>query len=295
MAGCRIAIVATLTIAGVLASAANAEAATATPPDSGPPAAQSDKQSRCKMQHCSAEARANRDRVEGVLTAYVPGNGRLKAPREVRECGGCYWISKSAMDVSQEDNVSAGKLEAECTTDTQWRAVYFVPRAGAAEQWRGRYCIPAGSQIASEAELARQARATFQAMLPRPRPSFQPRRRVLINIPTIFSAGQPAYVTRTVRPMGVPIRVTARATWIWHFDDGVQQRFSAPGGEWPNYDVTHTYEVPGKRRVRVRTIWRGEYSLDGQAPTPFAGSAEQRSAPIPLTAVESRPQLVAPE
>ncbi len=230
--------------------------------------------------------------IRGQMTILIPGKGRLSG-REGGglSCNGCEWIVQTAGEVATEERVPAARLDFPCFG--AYRRVFFVPDAGAAPEDRGGFCLQDGEEIATEADVAREARTTFVAMLPQPRPSFQPQRRVLINMPTIFAYGQPDAQQRTFAPFGIPVHVTAHAYWLWHFDNGVVQRFDAPGGPYPNKDVTYTYYTPGDRQVRVETVWVGSYSVADGPSVPITEPVRQTSDWMPLQAVESRPQLVA--
>ncbi len=150
-------------------------------------------------------------------------------------------------------------------------------------------------RAASPAAVGERLRSPFAAMVPKQRPGVQPKGRALVHVPTIFYAGQPATMNRTVRVQGVNVRIHATATFSWQFDRGVRKTFSEPGAPYPNMDVTHTYDRTGKRRVRLTTTWRGQYQIGNGLLRPIPGTVQQLSSPMSITIVESRPQLVAPD
>jgi hypothetical protein len=117
----------------------------------------------------------------------------------------------------------------------------------------------------------------------------------LVNLPTIFAAGEPGSITtESFDVLGFSVVVTATARWEWTFDDGVTQPFTKPGGAYPNDDVAYTYADPGGRRVSVTTYWDASFSVDGDGPFQVPGAEISKTAgPIDVPVREARSQLVA--
>jgi hypothetical protein len=130
--------------------------------------------------------------------------------------------------------------------------------------------------------FAAAARHYFDQMpLPPPRPSFEPPRGAIVNLPTVFAAGGPRELTRTFDIGGIPVTVVARASsWVWTFDQGVVESFDQPGGRYPDQAVTYTYDTAGTRLVRVVVYWTAKYRVGRYnewwpvtgAPVPRAGT-----------------------
>jgi hypothetical protein len=130
--------------------------------------------------------------------------------------------------------------------------------------------------------------------LPDAAPSFQPAAGGLVNLPTIFAAGEPATMTtESFDVLGFAIVVTAQARWEWTFDDGVTQPFDAPGGQYPNDDVAYTYDVAGGRQVSVTTYWDASFTIDGDGPYQVPGPEISKTAgPIAVPVREAKSELV---
>lgn len=147
----------------------------------------------------------------------------------------------------------------------------------------------------SEQGVGRELHRTLTTLVPAQKPGVQPKGRALINIPTIFYAGQPATLDRRLSMGGTAVQISATASFAWRFEPGVVRRWATPGGPYPAMDVTYTYTKPGRRQIVLETTWRGSFQVGGGDWRPIPGVVTQRSTPLSLTLVESRPQLVAPD
>ena len=117
------------------------------------------------------------------------------------------------------------------------------------------------------ADVADRVRDVVVTYLPDAAPSFQPAQGGLVNLPTIFAAGEPESVTtEPFQVLGFTVVVTATAHWDWTFDRGVEQGFDKPGGAYPNDDVSYTYASAGDRDVSLTTTWDATFTIDGGGP-----------------------------
>jgi hypothetical protein len=130
--------------------------------------------------------------------------------------------------------------------------------------------------------------------LPDAAPSFQPAQGGLVNLPTIFAAGEPESVTtEPFQVLGFTVVVTATAHWDWTFDRGVEQGFDKPGGAYPNDDVSYTYASAGDRDVSLTTTWDATFTIDGGGPYPVPAPAITKTVgPIPVPVREAHSALV---
>jgi hypothetical protein len=155
-------------------------------------------------------------------------------------------------------------------------------------------CLGPGERPASVADVGEQVRERVVTYLPDAAPSFQPAQGGLVNLPTIFAAGEPGSIrTESFDVLGFTVVVTATARWEWTFDDGVTQAFDKPGGAYPNDDVAYTYGVAGGREVRVTTYWDASFTVDGDGPFQVPGAEiSKTSAPITVPVREASSELV---
>jgi len=144
-------------------------------------------------------------------------------------------------------------------------------------------------------DVADAVRVEVAKYLPDARPSFQPAAGGIVNLATVFSAGEPADVTtEPFEVLGFAVVVKARARWVWVFEEGVAREFAVPGGRYPDMSVAHTYDRPGVRGVSVTTLWRAEFTLDGAGPFPVPGPELSKTSPPMVVPVrEARAELVA--
>jgi hypothetical protein len=130
--------------------------------------------------------------------------------------------------------------------------------------------------------------------LPDASPSFQPVEGGLVNLPTIFAAGEPESIrTEPFDVLGFEVVVTATARWEWTFEPGTTQEFTKPGGAYPDDSVSYTYDGAGARDVSVTTYWTASFTVDGQGPFAVPGPEISKTAgPIAVPVREARSQLV---
>ncbi len=155
-------------------------------------------------------------------------------------------------------------------------------------------CLGPGQRPASVADVGRAVRERVVNLLPDAAPSFQPAQGGLVNLPTIFAAGEPATIeTDTFDVLGFDVTVTATARWEWAFDRGVVKGFTSPGGTYPDQSVAHTYEDTGPRQVSVTTYWQASFTVNGDGPFPVPGpELSKTSAAIQVPVRQARAVLV---
>lgn len=87
--------------------------------------------------------------------------------------------------------------------------------------------------------------------------------------------------------LGVPVRVRATPVeYRWDFGDGQSETTNSAGtrpreGEDPSF--AHVYRKAGTYTVRLTTVYRGEFSVDGGGWMPIAGRAAIASEPMQMT------------
>lgn len=105
----------------------------------------------------------------------------------------------------------------------------------------------------------------------KPQLSIQPvKNRTLVTLPTYFKLSWPEIgyqpgEERTLTLLGrtIKIRPTLK-TNTYNFGDGTTSGpTTSLGGTWPEGDIRHAYDNPGKFQTNVATTYGGQYSLDG--------------------------------
>lgn len=213
-------------------------------------------------------------------------------------CSTCRWALVPACELSATQPGSDSQcvhVLGICPTGLVAFRVYMRPTPTAPWQVTGTTCLALGQATSGTPTLNVPASVAnyFQHMpLPPPNPSFQPAAGAVVNIPTVFNAGNAAPDASTFNLGGTSVQVSAHPSyWIWTFDSGVSERFSRPGGPYPDTDVTYTYHQPGIRQVTVTAVWTATYSYGGQT-LPVSGTVS-RSATLPVPVNVARSQLVA--
>ena len=154
-------------------------------------------------------------------------------------------------------------------------------------------CLPIGNPPTLE-DIRAGIRDRVVRLLPDAEPSFQPAEGGIVNLPTVFSAGEPKrFITEPFDVLGFQVVVTAEASWEWKFDRGVSKTFSVPGGRYPDDSVSYTYETKGARQVAVTTTWDATFTVDGAGPYPVTGPPITKTAgPLQVPVREARSVLV---
>jgi hypothetical protein len=235
--------------------------------------------------------------TEGVQFPNTGADSDLgKAISESKGCKDCEWaISPACFDTGPVDSpgLCAGALVG-CTDPTAIRYRVYLRRGTGPWVLRGTVCLGAGERPAAVTDVGAAVRDRVVNYLPDAHPSFQPKAGGIVNLPTLFAAGEPK--TLTTEPfdvLGFSIVVTADARWEWTFDRGVTQAFAEPGGGYPNRDVSHTYDGPGARQVSVTTFWRAQYTVNGDGPFAVPGPELSKTVgPFAVPVREARSELI---
>ena len=235
--------------------------------------------------------------TSGVQFPGVDADSALgKATAAHANCSGCEWIISPACiaNGAGDSSVCMGATDACSEPDAIRYRVYFRPSATAQWQLVDSVCLGPGERPASVADVGELVRERVVNLLPSADPSFQPADGGIVNLPTIFAAGEPDQIE--VGPfdvLGFSVTVTASAEWEWTFDDGVTRTFDVPGGVYPDDSVSYEYRSIGDRQVSVTTSWTAEFSVDGQGPFAVPGPPITKTAgPVTVPVREARSELV---
>lgn len=237
--------------------------------------------------------------IVGQGALLIPGAsdvGVRAASSASLDCPDCEWklvIACPSGDPTDPNDQLCIGASVNCPPD-RYRFIVNFRRPPAPFSRVGEVCLGGGVEPLSPDAVGRAVRDRFVEILPAARPGYQPPNGTLVNLPTIFMAGQPSEIgPESLSLLGFDIVLTADAGWTWTFEPGVSQAFDVPGGRYPNQDVTYTYEQPGPRSVSVTTTWTGEFTADGLGPFPVAGPPVTQTADLALDVREARARLVA--
>lgn len=253
----------------------------------------------------TVEGRALDSYAELLAEASADGSRRtakgvsLNAPRVVRRyVPACSGNSPSGASL---DALCAGRVNA-CTTTADpddllfW---VFTAPAGPPAPSPEDFTYANEAVCRSPAEVPEAVVPVFTAedfrRLPLPAGGVHvepPNLRTLINVPTNVYVDADRVIIPT-ELLGFPVRVRATpARFIWRFGDGGKLATTDAGAPYPDLRTTHTYTRPGRARVRLTTVYSGEYSVAGGPWLPIDGTAQVDSPGRVLTVLAAENRLV---
>jgi hypothetical protein len=233
--------------------------------------------------------------TEGVQFPGVDHNSPLgHATAQNASCTDCQWtVSPACLANGPNDDALCMMAVSSCPRPAIMMRVYLRHGTG---PWQlvDTICLGPGQRPTPVADVSEIVRERVVNYLPNAAPSFQPAEGGLVNLPTIFAAGEPASIqTESFDVLGFTVVVTAKARWEWTFDHGVTEPFDKPGGVYPNDDVAYTYADPGGRDVSVTTYWDASFTLDGDGPFQVPGGEISKTAgPITVPVRQAQSELV---
>lgn len=231
----------------------------------------------------------------GVQFPGVAADSALgRATAANASCTDCAWtIAPACLTNDPTSDAMCANSVTACPPPAVMYRVY-LSKGGGPWQLVDTACLGPTQKPASVADVGQLVRERVVNLLPDAAPSFQPAQGGLVNLPTLFAAGEPETVTtKPFDVLGFTVVVTATAHWDWTFDHGVTQGFDKPGGGYPNDDVAYTYSTAGGRSVTVTTSWDASFTVDGDGPFQVPGPAiSKTSAPLDVPVREARSELV---
>jgi hypothetical protein len=182
-----------------------------------------------------------------------------------------------------------------CANPADIRYRVYMRRGDGPWILQGAVCLGPEDPRPRVQDVGQAVRERVITLLPDASPSFQPAAGGIVNLPTLFAAGEPR--TMTTEPfdvLGFSVVVTADARWEWTFEPGATEAFTEPGGGYPDDSVSHTYLDTGTRRVAVTTYWKARFTVNGEGPFPVPGpEISKTAAPLTVPVREARSELVA--
>ena len=235
--------------------------------------------------------------TEGVQFPGVDGDSALgRATAGAADCPECEWtISPACQDNGPGEMAVCLGATISCAeaADVQYR-VYLRRDAAAPWELVDTVCLGPDERPTSVADVGQIVRERVLSLLPDASPSFQPVQGGVVNLPTIFAAGEPGSMrTGEFAVLGFGVVVTATARWEWTFEEDVTEVFTEPGGAYPDRSVAYTYADAGAREVSVTTYWKASFTVDGDGPFAVPGAEITKTAgPLAVPVRQARSQLV---
>lgn len=218
-----------------------------------------------------------------------------RATAENADCPDCEWTIAPAclQNGPTDDALCLGATES-CVDPAAIRYRVYVRIPPGGWQLVDTICLGPGQRPASVADVGQLVRDRVESFLPDAAPSFQPAQGGVVNLPTIFAAGEPDSIrTPPFDVVSFQVVVTASARWEWTFDEGVIRGFDRPGGRYPDASVSWTYPATGAREVSVTTYWAPSFTIDGEGPFAVPGGEISKTAgPLTVPVREARSVLV---
>jgi hypothetical protein len=231
--------------------------------------------------------------TEGVQFPNTDASSDLgKAVAGTKGCKDCQWaVSPACLDSGPSDSGLCAGAMVGCDAPGDLRYRVYLRRGDGPWVLQGTVCLGPGERPTSVTDVGQAVRERVVNYLPDAHPSFQPKAGGIVNLPTLFAAGEP----RTLRTdpfdvLGFSVVVTADARWEWTFDHGQRETFAEPGGGYPDRSVSHTYARPGDRQVSVTTYWRAQFTVNGEGPFTVPGPDLSKTAgpfTVPVRAAHS--------
>jgi len=148
-----------------------------------------------------------------------------------------------------------------------------------------------------------QVRRYLDELVPaQPKPSMQPAGRTVVNLATLFSAGEAVPVTGEFFPSGLSATVTATpGRWAWQVDGQVVMQTDHPGRRYvsgrsprtePGFYAAHVFTERGAHQVSVTSTWTGRVVLRGVGELPVDGPVVRTSPLLTVPVVEAQAELV---
>jgi hypothetical protein len=233
--------------------------------------------------------------TEGVQFPNTDPNSDLgRAVAGTKGCKNCQWaVSPACIDSGPSEAACAGATVG-CANPGDLRYRVYLRRGNGPWVLQGTVCLGPGERPTSVSDIGAAVRELVVNYLPDAHPSFQPRAGGIVNLPTLFAAGESSTMrTEPFDVLGFTVVVTASAHWVWTFERGATENFAEPGGGYPDQSVSHTYRRPGQRRVSVTTWWRAQFTVNGEGPFAVPGPELTMTAgPFAVPVRSARSELV---
>ena len=236
------------------------------------------------------------DRYVGTGGLILPASVPEPTRRSVAECPDCAWrLSTPCLEPGLGTPFTGQRT---CTSVVrgcphgQLLRTWFRGH-GTGWQDLGLVCLgPAGP--VTVASVAGAVGERVEQDVPPLRPTAEPARGVIAQLPVLFQSGQPGGAQRwPMSVLGARVEVTATPRWQWSFGDGGRTDTAEPGRRYPVGGIAHAYRSEGVRSVVVRTAWSATFTVEGLGPFPVEEPVRQE-ATLVITVGEGRAVLTPP-
>ena len=222
------------------------------------------------------------DRFTGVGAIVLPTGGERGHRQTAATCVGCRWRMTDPCAYATDPGAEAAcrTVEARCLDGGAMLRSFISRDGGVTWEYVGMHCIPESGPV-TVASLGTQVQESFEREVPPGTIRTQPATGVLPNLPVIFDSGQPERLEASEHVVvGMRVRLAPRATWEWDFGDGGTLTTTRSGSRYPDTSVSHVYRASGAHVVRLRTVWRAEYTVDGLGPIPVPEPVVQEETSV---------------
>lgn len=222
------------------------------------------------------------DRFTGSGAIVLPAGSQRGQRQTAATCEGCVWRMSDPCAHSTDPGAEAAcrTVQAECLDGGSMLRAFISRDGGVSWEYLGMHCIPESGPV-TVASVGARVQDAFVREVPAAGIRTQPSTGVLPHLPVVFDSGQPERLPVSEHVIaGMRVLLAPRATWEWAFGDGATLVTNRPGSRYPDTSVSHVYRRPGPREVRLRTVWRAEYTVDGLGPIPVVEPVVQEARTV---------------
>jgi hypothetical protein len=228
--------------------------------------------------------------TQGVQFPNTDPNSPLGiAVKGAKDCKDCQWaVSPACLESGPNDRALCAGAMVGCDNPLDLRFRVYLRHGTGPWVLQGTVCLGPGERPTSVTDIGAAVRERVVNYLPDAHPSFQPKAGGIVNLPTLFAAGENATLrTEPFDVLGFTVVVTATARWEWTFEPGDTEGFAEPGGGYPDQSVSHTYAAPGERQVSLTTYWKARFTVNGEGPFAVPGPDLTKTAGPVVVAVRA--------
>ncbi|MFM1826429.1 MAG: hypothetical protein RLZZ37_1064 [Actinomycetota bacterium] len=236
-------------------------------------------------------------KVTGELILDETFNGSFESQKQAETCQGCRWIIAKICYLDDEDgsikNCSGAAESCNRPDGETGRKMKVWRKLGEDEPWLsvGLICLGPNGPVTPSAINFRINEQSIE-YLPKLIPSTQPSNHVLVNTDIFFISNQNRiFGPKNLIITGIPITLTASASWTWDFGDGTVIETLINGAGYPNGEIKHIYETKGLKTITVSTNWQAKWSTKNNLDLPVMGKNLVQKTTFNLLVHEARAVL----
>jgi len=230
--------------------------------------------------------------ISGEILLDDTFTGSTNTQQQGASCLGCAWLVSAICFVFDENYViSTCSSQTECQTveNTLGEKKKIWRRLGTNEPWLvvGFMCVgPKGPSTPEK--LTNTLKEKTIEYLPQLIPSTQPTQNVLVNVDVYFLSNQSnSFGPKTVIVTGIPVTLSANASWVWRFSDGTVINTNNPGAGHPAGIVKHSFSTKGLHTISVTTTWNASWKTNSKVSVAVPGKSLTQTTTFSLIAHEA--------